>query len=109
MGNKIPNVPNNKMSLWTTYALQQGELKGLGFGLGLSYIDKRPGDLSNSFELPSYLRADAAIYYKKDNWRAGINIQNLFNSRYFENSDIGRTTVSPGAPLTIAGTFSISF
>jgi iron complex outermembrane recepter protein len=109
VGNKIPNVPNNKISLWTTYDLPQDELKGLGFGLGLFYVDKRPGDLDNSFELPSYLRTDAAIYYKKDNWRAGINIQNLLNTRYFETSDIGRTTVTPGAPFAIVGSFGISF
>jgi len=109
VGNKVPNVPQNKASLWTTYEFQNGGLEGLGLGLGLFYIDARQGDLENSFELPSYLRTDAAIYYRQNNWRAAINIQNLFDIRYFETSELGRTTVIPGAPLTVVGSFNIEF
>lgn len=109
VGNTINNVPRHKASLWTTYELQSSGLKGLGFGLGLFYVGDRAGDLDNSFELPSYLRTDAAIFYRQRNWRAGINFQNLFNTRYFETSEIGRTTVTPGAPLTVVGSFSLTF
>lgn len=109
VGNKIPNVPRNQASLWTTYELQNGGLQGLGFGLGLFYVDARQGDLENTFKLPSYLRTDAAIFYRRDNWRAGINLQNLFDINYFETSEIGRNTVIPGTPLTVIGSFSIEF
>jgi iron complex outermembrane receptor protein len=106
---KFPNVPRNQASLWTTYELQNGGLQGLGFGLGLFYVDARQGDLENTFKLPSYLRTDAAIFYRRDNWRAGINLQNLFDVGYFETSEIGRNTVIPGTPLTVIGSFSIEF
>jgi iron complex outermembrane receptor protein len=109
VGNKVPNVPLNKASLWTTYELQHGDLKGLGFGMGLFYVDARQGDLENSFELPSYLRTDAAIYYRQNNWRAAINFQNVFNVRYFESTDLGRATVIPGAPFAVIGSFAIQF
>lgn len=109
IGNKVPNVPHNKASLWTTYEFQNAGLEGLGLGLGLFYVDARQGDLENSFELPSYMRTDAAIYYKQNNWRAAINIQNLFGIRYFETSELGRTTVIPGAPLTVVGSFTVEF
>lgn len=109
VGNKVPNVPHNKASLWTTYEFQNGGLQGLGLGLGLFYVDARQGDLENSFELPSYMRTDAAIYYRQNNWRAAINIQNLFGIRYFETSELGRTTVIPGAPLTVVGSFTVEF
>lgn len=109
VGNEVPNVPHNKASLWTTYEIQKGGLEGLGLGLGLFYVDARQGDLENSFELPSYMRTDAAIYYRKNNWRAAINIQNLFDIRYFETSELGRTTVIPGEPLTVVGSFAIEF
>ncbi|WP_298917439.1 TonB-dependent receptor [uncultured Nostoc sp.] len=108
-GNKIPNVPHNKASLWTTYEFQNGGFKGFGLGMGLFYVDARQGDLENSFELPSYIRTDAAIYYRENNWRAAINFQNLFDVRYFETSELGRTTVIPGAPLTVIGSFTIEF
>ncbi|BAY23357.1 ferrichrome-iron receptor [Calothrix sp. NIES-2100] len=109
VGNKVPNVPHNKASLWTTYEFQNGGFKGFGLGMGLFYVDARQGDLENSFELPSYIRTDAAIYYRQNNWRAAINFQNLFDVRYFETSELGRTTVIPGAPLTVIGSFAIEF
>ncbi|MCU0534285.1 MAG: TonB-dependent receptor, partial [Hydrococcus sp. Prado102] len=109
VGTKPSLVPEHKASLWTTYEIQQGDLKGLGFGLGFFYFSERPGDLDNSFELPSYLRTDMAIFYKRDNWKAAVNIQNLFDVRYFESVNYGRVTVEPGAPLRIVGSFSIEF
>ncbi len=108
-GNRPPNVPFNTASLWTTYQLQRGDLQGLGFGLGLFYIGDRQGDTDNTYTIPGYLRTDAAIYYQRNNWRAGINIQNLFNERYFQGANFGRVAIEPGAPLTVIGSFSVTF
>ncbi|MEA5569262.1 TonB-dependent siderophore receptor, partial [Anabaena sp. UHCC 0399] len=108
-GNQPPNVPFNTASLWTTYQLQSGDLQGLGFGLGLFYVGDRQGDTDNTYIIPSYLRTDAAIYYQRDNWRAGINIQNLLNEKYFQGANFGRVTIEPGAPLTVIGSFSVTF
>ncbi|HIK06850.1 MAG TPA: TonB-dependent receptor [Trichormus sp. M33_DOE_039] len=108
-GNRPANVPFNTASLWTTYELQRGSLQGLGFGLGLFYVGDRPGDADNTYTIPSYLRTDAAIYYQRNNWRAGINIQNLFNEKYFQASNFGRVAIEPGAPLTVIGSFSVTF
>jgi iron complex outermembrane recepter protein len=109
VGTIVPNVPSNQFSIWTTYEFQKDSWKGLGLGLGLFYVDARQGDLENSFEVPSYTRTDAAIYYERNNWRAGINFQNLFDVRHFETSDLGRTTVIPGAPLTVLGSVAVEF
>ncbi|MCC5648467.1 TonB-dependent receptor [Nostoc sp. XA013] len=112
VGSRVPKVPEHKASLWTTYQFLQGNLQGLGFGLGLYYLSDRIGgdiptnEADNTFTLPSYLRTDAAIYYKRDNWRAAINIENLFGTRYFESFNFGRNTVIPGAPFTVIGTIS---
>ncbi|MBD2726428.1 TonB-dependent receptor [Nostoc sp. FACHB-892] len=112
VGSRIPKVPEHKASLWTTYQFLQGNLQGLGFGLGLFYLsDRIGGDIptnlaDDTFTLPSYLRTDAAVYYKRDNWRAAINIENLFGTRYFESFNFGRNTVIPGAPFTVIGTIS---
>lgn len=115
VGARAPRVPEHKASLWTTYEFIQGNLQGLGFGLGLFYLSDRPGgdiptnDFDESFTLPSYLRTDAAIYYRRDNWRAAINIENLFGVRYFDTFEFGRNTVIPGAPFRVIGTFAIEF
>ena len=63
-GNRLDNVPENAVSLWTTYTIQQGSIKGLGFGAGLFFVGEREGDLNNSFQLPSYTRTDATIFYR---------------------------------------------
>ncbi len=34
VGNQLAGVPENQASLWTTYTIQEGDLEGLGFGLG---------------------------------------------------------------------------
>ncbi|MUL35004.1 TonB-dependent siderophore receptor [Gloeocapsopsis sp. AAB1 = 1H9] len=107
-GNRSSNVPKHSGSLWLTYEIQRGDFQGLGFGAGIFAIGKRPGDLDNSFDLPGYVRTDAAIYYRRENWQAALNVKNLFDVNYFESS-LGRTTVFPGAPLTILGTVSVRF
>lgn len=110
VGNQLANVPDNQFSLWSTYEIQQGNLEGLGFGLGLFYVGDRPGDLENTFTLPSYLRTDAALFYRRDNWRAQLNVRNLFNVDYFSSASYGsRLGVNPGAPLTVLGTVAVEF
>ncbi|MBE9214379.1 TonB-dependent receptor [Plectonema cf. radiosum LEGE 06105] len=108
IGNQLDNVPFNQASLWTTDEIQKGNLRGLGFGLGLFYIGERQGDLANSFELPSHLRTDAAIYYRRDGFKAAVNIRNLFDIDYSSYS-FGRTFIQRGAPLTITGSIGWTF
>lgn len=108
-GSRVQNVPRNTASLWTTYEIQRGDLQGLGFGLGLFYIDERAGDFEDTFDLPSYLRTDAAVFYQRDNWRAAINVQNLFDVEYFRSNNFGRVAIEPGAPFTIIGSLAVEF
>jgi iron complex outermembrane receptor protein len=107
-GSKIDGVPEHTASLWTAYELQSGSLQGLGFGVGLFYVGERQGD-GGSYSLPDYLRTDAALFYRRDSWRAAINVQNLFDQRYFESINYGRTAIEPGAPLTIIGSVIVEF
>jgi iron complex outermembrane receptor protein len=102
-------VPENSASLWTTYEIQSGGLQGLGFGAGLFFVGDRQGDLDNSFQLPSYVRTDAAIYYRRNNWRAALNFQNLFNIDYIRSAAGFRESVYPGEPFTVIGSVSVQF
>jgi iron complex outermembrane receptor protein len=108
VGNQLASVPFNQASLWTTYEIQQGDLEGLGFGLGLFYISERQGDLANSFTLDSYLRTDAALYYRRGGLRAAINVRNLFDIDYVSFAS-ANTNVQRGAPFTIVGSLSWEF
>jgi iron complex outermembrane recepter protein len=108
-GLRNANVAPNTASLWTTYEIQTGTLQGLGVGIGVFYVDNRFGDFDNTYELPSFIRTDAAVYYRRDNWRAALNIKNLFDERYFAGADFGTTTVRPGESFTIVGSIAVEF
>ncbi|MEM6612881.1 MAG: TonB-dependent siderophore receptor [Cyanobacteria bacterium P01_C01_bin.72] len=105
-GNELVNVPKNAISLWTNYSIQKGNFKGLGFGLGFIYEGEKQGDLDNSFTVPDYFRTDAALFYEKSNFKAQLNVENLFDVRYFESSK-DEFRINPGAPFTISGTVTL--
>jgi iron complex outermembrane recepter protein len=101
--NQNANIPEHSGSFWAVYELQAGTLEGLGFGAGIFAADGISGDLENSYEIPGYLRTDALLYYRRDNWRVQLNFENLFDDEYFENS--GRY----GQPFTVRGRVSVTF
>ena len=110
VGNRLYNVPKHNFNLWTNYELQTGALKGLSFGLGFNFVGERFGDNANSFTLDSYFLTNAAIAYKRDNWRAALNFRNLFNVNYIQGTEDGRTSeIYPGRGFTIIGTISVEF
>lgn len=106
VGDRLIDAPRNSASLWTTYQIQQGNLQGLGFGAGLYYVGDRQAQLPNTIELPSFVRADAAIFYQRNNFRTGINFKNIFSAKIYETGGNG---LVPGAPFTVQGTASIEF
>ena len=108
VGSRLRNVPENQASLWTTYEIQSGDLSGLGFGMGLFYVGERAGDFTPSrdpFMLDSYLRTDAALFYRKDGFNAALNIRNLFDIDY-ATASFGTNQVFRGDPFTIVGSVS---
>ena len=106
-GDTLINAPRQGASIWTTYELQQGSLQGAGLGFGLFYVGDVEAELPNDFELPSYVRADASLFYRQENWNAQLNFKNLFNEQYFEGTQADLTT--RGQPFTVLGTVSVQF
>lgn len=105
VGRRVGLVPEHGASLWTTYELQQGNLQGLGFGLGVFFVgDRVDGTFDPIVNLPSYVRTDAAIFYRRNNWDVALNLKNLFNVNYIQT---GFNT--PGAPFTVVGSVSVQF
>jgi len=107
VGDQLLGVPYNSASLWTTYELQRGDLQGLGFGLGLVYAGERQVSLPNTFTVPSYLRTDATLFYRQNNYRIGLSVKNIFNTDIYD-TDNG-FSITPEAPLTVLGTVSVQF
>ncbi|NJN39531.1 MAG: TonB-dependent siderophore receptor, partial [Acaryochloridaceae cyanobacterium CSU_3_4] len=85
IGDRLVNAPGVGASLWTTYEIQKGSLKGFGFGGGLFFVGDREALLPNTFEIPSYVRADATLFYKRDNWKVGLNFKNITGTQYYES------------------------
>ncbi|MEM6519272.1 MAG: TonB-dependent siderophore receptor, partial [Cyanobacteria bacterium P01_C01_bin.70] len=107
-GRRLPNAPEHAASLWTSYEIQEGSLAGLGLGVGVYFQGDRNGDIRTPFILPAYTRTDAAIFYRREQFRAQLNFQNIFDVRYFESAR-DQFRVIPGAPFTIFGTVGWEF
>jgi iron complex outermembrane recepter protein len=106
-GNPLGSVPQHSGSLWAVYELQAGTLKGLGLGAGIFAVSDFPvNSQDDTAEAPGYVRTDALLYYRRDNWRAQLNIDNLFDTEYFETPF---EQVIYGAPFTIRGQLSVEF
>jgi iron complex outermembrane recepter protein len=112
VGERTINVPSNSGSLWAVYAPTEGNLKGWGFGTGLSYVGERVGNfpgaqLGERYNLDPYLRVDALLYYRRDNWKAQLNVENLLGTNYIESSFGGDVLV--GRPFTVKAQVGVTF
>ena len=107
-GRRLINVPEHAAGLWTSYEIQDGDLAGFGFGLGVYFQGERNGDIRTPFILPSYTRTDASVFYRKGQFRTQLNFQNLFNVRYFEGAR-DQFRVNPGTPFTVLGSVAWEF
>lgn len=98
-------LPENTFSLWNNFVITDK----FGVGLGLTYQDDSFINNSNTAELPSYTRVDAAAYYNvSDRLRLQLNIENLTDELYFPNSHATHQA-TVGAPLNARLTASYRF
>ncbi|TVP63923.1 MAG: TonB-dependent siderophore receptor [Nodularia sp. (in: Bacteria)] len=110
IGNRLQGIPQHSANFWTTYEIQTGDLQGFGFGLGLNYVGNRAGDLQNSFEVDSYWLTNAAIFYRRNNWRVGLNFKNIFDTDYISGVSTARVRGNDaGEPFTVVGSISVTF
>ena len=110
VGNRLFNTPENSASLWTTYEIQQGSLQGFGFGGGFVFVGEREGDLENTFTADSYFLTNAALFYKRNDWRFALNFKNLFDVNYISSTFGDRNARNePGDPFEVIGSISVEF
>jgi iron complex outermembrane receptor protein len=81
-GNTPLLVPNSQASLWLDYTVTDGPLTGLGLGAGVRYRGKSWADDANNFRVDDATVFDAAIRYEKNDWKAALNVTNLFDKEY---------------------------
>ena len=100
-GAKVPLVPRHTLSLWNRYQVTSR----FGAGLGLIHASDMFAAIDNTVTLPSFTRVDGALFLTlHENLRAQLNVENLFDRRYYATSH-GNNNIMPGAPRT----FRVSF
>ena len=96
-GAQVAQAPHHMFSLWNNYQF----FPRLGVGVGLLNRSNMFAGIDNTVTLPSYFRADLALFYSvTERIRIQANVENLFDRRYYVNAD-SNTNISPGFPRTI--------
>jgi iron complex outermembrane recepter protein len=111
-GNRFFGVPREGGSAWLAYRFSDRAFQGLKLGAGVIARGAREGDNSNDYELPGFTKWSGLAAY---GWRAGtmqislrLNVDNLFNTRYYESLN-GTRTVMPAYPRRWIASFRLQF
>ncbi len=97
VGAPLVNVPRHSGSLLAVYE-PGGEWRGFGIGGGVRGVGERAGDAAGTgFTLPGFIAVDALTYYKFGNARVALNVENIFDTAYYESS-LNVFRVYPGSP-----------
>ncbi len=86
--------PPNSANFWASYTITKGDVRGLGIGFGGNYASNNyiiNNSYNGKFFLPEYTVFNTGVFYNKEKYRFGLNVNNLTNKEYF----VGYTTVSP--------------
>ncbi len=104
-GATVPVVPRHTVSLWNKYQFTSM----WGAGIGVVHQSSVYAAADNAVTLPGFTRFDAAAYAKlTENVRLQLNVQNLFDRKYFTTSN-GNNNIAVGAPRTVLVSLTSNF
>jgi TonB-dependent siderophore receptor len=106
VGQIEPFVPEQTASLFTTYTVGAGFLRGLTVGGGFRYVGPQRTNIPNdlTFDIPGYELVDASVSYEMKPWTVQLNARNIMNRFYFYNDYqtlAFSNLVGPPASLTL--------
>jgi catecholate siderophore receptor len=100
----VPLVPRQTFTLWNRYQI----VPRIGAGLGVVHQTRMFAAIDNTVTLPGFTRVDAAAFLTlTPALRAQINVENLFDERYYPTSH-GNNNIAPGAPRTVRFSLTVS-
>ena len=109
-GNELTNTPDITLDVFSTYEVQGGSLRGLGFGGGISYVGKRWGNLANTLPIDAYTVFNAQFFYRRDSWSIDLVVRNLLDENYVETAFGGTARgIHPGRPAHAVATYEYRF
>ena len=106
-----PSTPRHAANLWTKYIFENGSLKGLGAGIGVSYASERLGQVgrrATAASYPNYTLLNAVLYYKVKDVQLQLNVNNVLNRTYWI-SGYDNLRNFPGAPRNINASVTYRF
>ena len=113
----LPLAPRFTSSGGLTYK----KMQGFNGSVRYRFMGKRPANEDYSTVAKGYFVSDAAIFFTKRKWEAGLTIQNLFNVRWKETqfetdsrlknepSSISEIHFTPGTPFFAKASFTVFF
>ena len=104
-GNRVGLVPYNTFSLWNRYQFTPG----FGAGVGVINYSNFYASSDDTVLLPSFTRVDGALFFNINKmWRAQVNVENIFNTRYIATAD-GNNNITPGSPRVVRVSATANF
>lgn len=104
-GRRLAQLPRHTASLWNRYDFN----RTWGVGLGAIYRDAIFASTDNTVTLPSFVRLDAAVFYRfSDNLRAQLNVENVLDRAYFATAH-SNNNISPGSPRAFRVSLTTAF
>ena len=100
-GNRMPNVPRNMGSLWSTYGLDRAGLSGMKVGAGITAYSSAT-DSSNAFTVPGYAVTNAMASYEFTAARTHVTLQ--LNVNNLLTRVITRISITTGSMASIGST-----
>ena len=105
--NRPTGIPVNSGAIFSTYTLQDGPAKGLGFSAGMVYKDETWFDMQNVRRIPGYTTFDASLSYEYKFMRAQFGVKNFTDEKIYTNGQ--NSGAKPGDPRTFWGAIRFKF
>lgn len=104
-GNQLANMPKHSGSIWARF----NPGAGLGGAIGVIRQGRRFASTDNFVVMPGYTRVDGALFYDvSENVGLQINVENVFNKRYFLYAN-GNNNITPGSPTAFKAGLTARF
>jgi len=104
-GTRLAQLPKHVATLWNRYDFTPA----FGVGLGVIYQTDMFAAADNLVELPGFTRVDAGVYYTpNERLRLQLNVENLFDERYYPNAH-NNNNITPGSPPAVRASVTANF
>jgi len=104
-GATVAELPRHTFSIWSRYDITPS----IGAAFGVIHRDDMFASLTNRVSVPSFTRVDAALFAQfSKRFRGQLNIENLFDTRYFSSAH-NDFNITPGSPIAVRATLIANF